>query len=176
MRVRRIFSTEGPGLRAIRLRALVESPSAFSSTLEREQAFDDALWADRALASSEGNTVATFVVEGSLGHGWLGLVTVLGPTHEAASDSTSAELVSMWIAPEARGQGLGKKLVATAVEFASAIGALTLRLAVTSSNTPARQLYERLGFLPTVEERYETSHPCHGEIQMHLSLLGMPAR
>jgi ribosomal protein S18 acetylase RimI-like enzyme len=169
MKLRRIRAGEGPALREIRLRALAESPSAFGSTLAREQAFDEALWANRAEESSRGSVATTFVVEDARGS-WQGLVTVLGPTHEAADDPTCATLVSMWIAPEARRQGLAKKLVQAAVEFATSIGAPTLRLAVTRSSTAARQLYETFGFEPAREESYEESHPCHGEIQMTLPL------
>lgn len=169
MKLRRIRAGEGPALREIRLRALAESPSAFGSTLAREQAFDQALWASRARESSAGSAAATFVVEDASGD-WLGLVTVLGPTHEAADDPTCAKLVSMWIAPEARRQGIAQKLVQAAVEFATKIGAQALCLAVTRSSTAARQLYEKFGFVPALEEGYEESHPCHGEMQMTLSL------
>jgi len=48
MEIRRIRADEGLRLKALRLRALADSPMAFGSTLAREQAYPDALWHERA--------------------------------------------------------------------------------------------------------------------------------
>ncbi len=52
--IRRIRSDEGPKLRALRLHALAEAPTAFGSTLAVEQAFSDAVWRERAIGASLG--------------------------------------------------------------------------------------------------------------------------
>lgn len=49
--------------------------------------------------------------------------------------------------PEWRGKGLGPLLMAEAARFLAGQGAKRMRLSVTGSNTPARNLYRSLGFL-----------------------------
>ncbi len=45
--IRRGMPEDWPASKALRLRALADSPAAFSSTLERELAFDDEVWRTR---------------------------------------------------------------------------------------------------------------------------------
>lgn len=168
MAIRRIRAEEALLLRDIRLRALAESPAAFSSTAAKEEAFPTEVWEARTVESASGDRAATFVAIGE-GSGWLGLVTVLGPSHDVG-DAVNAELVSMWVSPEARGRGNARALVAAAIGFAQQIGAPALRLAVTHGNPKARRFYEEFGFSLTCQEGYESSHPCHGEVQMSLVL------
>lgn len=158
-------------LRDIRLRALRDSPGAFSSTLERELAYSDDLWASRASLASAGDKAATFVAE-SGAQSWLGLVTILGVDHEAASGSGAAELVSMWIAPEARRQGLGEKLVQAALHFALDSGAPAVELSVTRGNEAASRLYLRLGFSETNATSLPVDHACSDELRLRIPLKG----
>jgi ribosomal protein S18 acetylase RimI-like enzyme len=54
----------------------------------------------------------------------------------------------MYVAPEARGQRIGERLIEATVAFACTIdGVLQVHLAVTSHNTSAKRLYERMGFV-----------------------------
>ena len=46
--IRRVQAGEWAAYRQVRLAALAEAPYAFSTTLERESAKDDAYWQDRA--------------------------------------------------------------------------------------------------------------------------------
>ncbi|HEX4384653.1 MAG TPA: GNAT family N-acetyltransferase [Myxococcales bacterium] len=57
-----------------------------------------------------------------------------------------SRLAAMGIIPEARAQGVGRKLVARILEDARARGDARMRLEVFESNAPARALYERSGF------------------------------
>ena len=52
----------------------------------------------------------------------------------------------IFLAPGARGTGLGAALLRALAEYARARGGGALRLAVTTANTGARRLYDRLGF------------------------------
>ena len=57
------------------------------------------------------------------------------------------------VSPEARGGGIGTKLLTCLKQFAAAEGYRTIRLDVIDTNPGARRLYERLGFVST-----KTSH------------------
>jgi len=154
--IRRIRPDEGPSLRALRLRALTDAPMAFGSTLAREQAFPDTVWRERAERGASGEDRVTFVVEHD--GRWLGIVTGLVRDPDVPDDPRPA-LVAMFVAPEARGRGIGAALVDAVVGWALARQASGLTLWVTASNTAALALYERCGFRPTGECRpLEHSH------------------
>jgi [ribosomal protein S18]-alanine N-acetyltransferase len=57
------------------------------------------------------------------------------------------ELEFVFVAPEARGQGIGRMLIRTICAWARDLGADEMRLEVRASNTHALRLYERCGFL-----------------------------
>lgn len=57
------------------------------------------------------------------------------------------EVLLMGLAPEARGQGLGRAVLDAAFARAHAAGARRLLLSVDTTNTPARRLYARAGFV-----------------------------
>ena len=57
-----------------------------------------------------------------------------------------AHIAQMAVAPEARGQGLGRAIVGGAMDAAAASGCRAMTLLVAASNTKAVRLYEGLGF------------------------------
>lgn len=62
----------------------------------------------------------------------------------------------VFVAPAARGKGLGTELLRALGDYAAESGANALQLAVTMANPEARRLYRRLGFRVTREhERTE---------------------
>ena len=58
-----------------------------------------------------------------------------------------AELISMWVAPQARGRGVGQSLIEDVRKWATAQGARRLVLSVRTRNEPAIRLYTRSGFI-----------------------------
>ena len=139
-RVRPFQAAEWPLYRTLRLRALASDPEAFGSTLALEAARGDEDWAWRlALAAGSGRDcplVAELDGEAA-GLAW------------AKCDQREAGLVNlfqMWVAPEARGQGLASLLLDSALAWAAARGASTMQLTVMCGNDAARGLYERSGF------------------------------
>ena len=62
-----------------------------------------------------------------------------------ALSGNSAMLHALEVAPLHRRQGSAQKLLAAAAHWAQTQGADTLSLVVTTANTPARALYEKLG-------------------------------
>ena len=122
--------------RELRLEALREAPGAFSSTLAQWQGAGDTETRWRALLS----TVALNVVADLDGKS-AGMVSAT-----AADRDGTVELISMWVAPFARGRGVGDSLIAAVVEWALERTAARISLAVVESNERAVALYRRHGF------------------------------
>lgn len=123
--------------RLVRLRALEDAPDAFSTLLSEWQGDGDR--EERWRARLDGvpfNLIA--VVDGRP------VGQVSGPH---VDDSGSVELISMWVAPEARRTGIGRVLVEAVVMWAESSGARVVTLAVKHGNSPAIALYERAGFI-----------------------------
>lgn len=57
-----------------------------------------------------------------------------------------AEVLTLAVRPEARGQGLGRGLMIAGLAHVAALGARRVFLEVAEDNAPARALYRRLGF------------------------------
>jgi GNAT superfamily N-acetyltransferase len=128
-------------LRAIRLEALAESPLSYSSTLEREQAFSEADWRERLGAG--------FFAVAEVGSRDDALVAAYFP----GGVTIEAEMVSLWVRPEARGLGYGGSLVETVALWASTAGAESVHTWMTEPNEQARLLYDNHGFVPTGERQ-----------------------
>jgi ribosomal protein S18 acetylase RimI-like enzyme len=122
--------------RKLRLDALGEAPGAFSSTLAQWQGEGntEARWRARL------STVALNVVA-DLDGGAAGMVSATAPDRNG-----TVELISMWVAPFARGRGVGDVLIAAVIEWARQRRAARVSLAVVESNEHAVALYRRHGF------------------------------
>jgi ribosomal protein S18 acetylase RimI-like enzyme len=59
------------------------------------------------------------------------------------------------VAPGHEQRGIGRRLLATAEEFARAEGVASLGIAVEEDNWIARAFYRRSGFVPVASERFE---------------------
>lgn len=123
--------------RKLRLEALGEAPYAFSSTLADWQGEGDteARWRGRL------STVCANIIADLNGIS-AGMVSGTAPDREG-----TVELISMWVAPFARGRGVGDALVAAVIEWAQARQAARIALAVVESNASAVILYRRHGFV-----------------------------
>lgn len=137
--------------RGLRLAALREDPGAFSSTLADWQGEGDAepRWRARlrdvslnVLADLDG--VPAGMVSGHL-----------------SERGDKAELLSMWVAPSARGRGVGDALVRAVVRWSEGRGAGELALRVAGGNEHAMALYERHGF---VERPLSGPNECEHEM------------
>lgn len=58
-----------------------------------------------------------------------------------------AHVTNIAVHPDWRGQGLGERIMRRLIELAAKRGAERMTLEVRVSNTPARNLYEKLGFV-----------------------------
>ena len=73
----------------------------------------------------------------------------------------AVELKRMYLRPEQRGHGLGKKLLATALDWARESGAQVIRLDTSERMVAARALYEAHGF-----ERVPGDAPRQGQCRL----------
>ncbi|SCE73780.1 Acetyltransferase (GNAT) family protein [Micromonospora coriariae] len=128
--------------RELRLAALAEAPDAFGSRLADWQGDGDReeRWRGRLSIPGSHNLVA------SLNGRPVGMASGV-PT----PDPLVAELISMWVHPEARGHKVGHQLVEAVADWARAGGADRLRLSVMPDNAAAKALYRRTGFSRTDE-------------------------
>jgi putative acetyltransferase len=81
-------------------------------------------------------------------------------------DDETCELKRLYVRPEARGGGLGRRLAETAVSAARSRGYRRIRLDTLPQMTAARALYESLGFRE-LEGRLD---PVHGASYFELEL------
>jgi ribosomal protein S18 acetylase RimI-like enzyme len=126
----------------VRLRALRDSPSAFGSTYLRESHFSAEDWSRRAANLCTDRSVGYLAFDNGQ---YCGIAVSFLDEHDLAT----AQLLSMWVAPEYRRAGVGKVLVDAIAAWAAGRGARTLRLMVTSNNDSAMAFYRRNGFSPT---------------------------
>ena len=145
--------------KAVRLRALQDTPSAFGSTYARESQFSDAECIKRAGNLCGERSIGYMAMEGRSPCG-----LALSLLHE--SDTSRAQLISMWTAPTQRQKGTGRLLVNEILNWCRERGAKTLDLMVTSSNESAIRFYERLGFTRTGRTEPYPNDPALIEYEM----------
>ena len=139
IRVRAISPDDWRTWREIRLEALREAPEAFGSTLAEWQGNGDTeeRWR-RRLTDVPHNVVVE--LDGRL-------AGTAGATHP--TQGGDVDLISMWVAPFARGRGVGDALVRSVVAWAQDRGARSVSLCVMDGNANAIELYARHGFVDT---------------------------
>ena len=98
-----------------------------------------------------------------LGHLVLGLYPTLPP---------SADLLSIAVSPEARGGGIGEKMLKEAIALLQEMEVESLQLEVRLSNLPARRLYEKLGFCEIGRRKDYYDNPKEDAVLMELPLGG----
>lgn len=171
--VRRVRADEGGRVRELRLRAVSDPVAsiAFLTSYEEEQDRDPAFWDERAAGSATGSAAAMFVAED--GDAWVGSVTVLvrrvGDVDHTGRrlGAGRADVVGVYVAPEARGSGAIDALLDAAAHWSAGQGFETLSLDVHVDNARAQAVYRRAGFAPTGET---FTGPIGAELAMSRSL------
>ncbi|AFU03264.1 putative acetyltransferase [Nocardia brasiliensis ATCC 700358] len=93
---------------------------------------------------------------------------------ELGEHPETSTLVSMWVAPQARGLGVGDALVRTVLEWARGQGHRRTLLWVLDGNEPAERLYLRHGFQRTGRRRAMPRDESLIEVEMALDLASAP--
>jgi len=140
-RIARLGAADAPSYRALMLHAYAVAADAFTSTAQ-ERAAEPLSWWLARIADPRG---LSHVFGAFLDEQLVGTVTV----EFAAKPKTrhKAHLIGMFVAPAARGCGLGRGLLQAALGLiAERPGIRVVTLTVTEGNEHAIALYESLGF------------------------------
>lgn len=139
MEIKKLLPEDAEEYRGLRLRALKEHPEAFAASYEETLNHPLELFRQR-FRDENAHTFGAFI-DGKLA----GMVTLV--REEKPKLRHRANIFAMYVSPEYRQAGTGKQLVAEAINKAKELGDVThLYLSVTSSNLPAKKLYDSLGF------------------------------
>ncbi|WP_406499988.1 GNAT family N-acetyltransferase [Streptomyces sp. NBC_00846] len=137
--LRVLTKSDWPLWREVRLAALGEAPQAFKARLADWHSGGEEQWRARLEMPDAHNIVAL------LGGRTVAVASGL------PGDSGACELRSVWVSPQARGLGVGDRLIAAVERWALQSGATKLKLAVIPGNEPAIVLYQRNGFVVAEE-------------------------
>lgn len=162
MTLRPLTPQDAAAFHDLRLRGLVESPSAFASSHEEEAHTPLESVAARLTPSDNDCVIGAFVDETLAG--------IVGLHREHHTKLAHKFILwGMYVDPAQRRRGLARALVAAAIERAARTpGIKQINLGVNAANTPAIALYESLGFIAWGRERacmYLDGLP-HDEVHM----------
>ena len=132
--VRVLSESEWSLYREIRLRALAQSPSAFTASLADEADRGESFWRDRMTGSYRLLAERDQVPEG---------IVSLGVYEE---DPSAAEVFGLYVVPEARGTGVSWRLVEAAAALATQNGYEQLYYWVGTDNGRAIGFAKNFGF------------------------------
>ncbi|MFE5320226.1 GNAT family N-acetyltransferase [Paenibacillus sp. NPDC056579] len=141
MHIRVLGSADAEVYREVRLRALKEHSEAFLADYETELQKPIEVFRQN-LAPAEGKfTLGCFSDSKQL----VGIVTLVRETKPKIEHK--ANIYAMYVAPEARGQQVGRSLLNELLQRAKSFDGLELiKLTVVSNNGAAKRLYASLGF------------------------------
>jgi RimJ/RimL family protein N-acetyltransferase len=161
MLIRLLTGEDAAQYQPVWLRALKEHPEAFGRDYSEERHVGLEQVAAQLNADPAERAVFGLFTEGTLS----GIATL----HRYVGRKTRHRAIigSMYVIPEARGQGGGRALMGAVLEYARAQRGLeALIIAVTVGNEAARQLYLSAGFVSTfVEEGYIKWLGCYYDIE-----------
>jgi ribosomal protein S18 acetylase RimI-like enzyme len=164
MNIRRLTSADAAAFQALRLAGLREAPAAFGSSYEEEKDWPLSTIEDRLAASPDRGVFGAFE-EGDL----IGLITL-------GREGRLKQLHKAWIwgayvAPSARGKGIGRALILEALALARSVPEVRqVNLSVTADNAAALHLYQSMGFkiFGVEEDALLVDGRLYREIHMHL--------
>ena len=136
MEIQRLDINDWQRLKQLKLAALKDAPQAFASTHKDAKKYVETDWRRQI------DEFATFVAIDDGND--LGMVRGV-PSN---ADPRTAFLISMWVAPNGRGKGVGEMLIGAVLNWARQSGFARMELDVVDDNAPAIALYERCSFLP----------------------------
>lgn len=126
--------------KAIRLEVLQNDPTAFATTYQEDAQLTDSKWQERL-----GSNKTSYMLFAEHAGNIIGMVGAI--FYEGSCIKHKATIVSMYVSPAYRGQGIGKKLMIAMMEHLNMMPNIVhVQLAVNTENIPAIKLYESVGF------------------------------
>ena len=140
MKIRELVPDDAKMFQALRLAALRECPSAFASSYEEEHETPIDVVAERLVAKADRCVLGAWLESD--------LVGMLGLRREEMLKLAHKVFIwGMYVAPNARGHGIGRALIDQALLRAGSMnGVLQVNLGVNVTNVEAIKLYEAAGF------------------------------
>lgn len=135
-------------LKAMRLAALLDAPTAFGVSHANAAADSDVRWRERASRRGEAQFLLAFIDDAPVG--------MVGGVVSLTSEFT---LIAMWIKPEHRGTAAAAGLVDAMKAHAVAQGHARVVLDVAQDNARAAAFYRKQGFSFLPEWEALESHP-----------------
>ena len=143
--IRELGAAEVDAFRAFRLHALETSPEAFGSSSEEEGAWPFEAWRARLSGENGSAVFGAFVGDRLVGTAAFARNARLKQRHKGL-------LWGVFVHADSRGRGIAQRLVSRVIDHAAEHVSM-LQAAVVTSNTAARSMYHRLGFVPYGVER-----------------------
>ena len=140
--IRRLRSDDAASFKAIRLEALTANPELLRSTLELEDKLDLTWFASRLEDAHVAGAFRGGELVGTAGFS----------VQQGAPNAHKGRLFSMYVRPDLRNVGIGRRLLSAVLDVARENVEL-IQLSVVSENPAARRLYESAGFLQFGLER-----------------------
>ena len=149
MIIRLLTTDDASSYLLLRLNALRDHPTAFSSSYEEECHTPLETIAERLSAKDDRAIFGAFNDEGLCGMAGI-------RREDMRKESHKANIWGVYVAPRARATGVGQKIISRALLFAEDdLKVIQVNLSVNSKNLAAIALYERMGFITFgFEKRY----------------------
>ena len=151
--IRPTVASDWPALKATRLAALLDAPTAFGASHASAAAFSDADWQLRAVSTPQRTFFLAFDGDQSIG---LAAQVVAG--------NGECHLIAMWVQSDYRGLSVAQGLVEAVKQCAVDHGHSRLVLDVAPENARAAAFYLKQGFVFLPEWEALESHP-HIQVQ-----------
>jgi ribosomal protein S18 acetylase RimI-like enzyme len=133
--------------KVLRLEALATDPQAFEASYDELHTKPDAYWTDQLQDVTEGK--GSWLLFAKRDQRLVGMIGAV-----ITADRHIANITAVFVAEEARGWGIGTVLMSAILrELRQDRSNQRLRLYVNTSQTAARHLYDRFGFLIVKAER-----------------------
>jgi RimJ/RimL family protein N-acetyltransferase len=166
MHIRRLNTSDASAFQSLRLVGLREAPTAFGSSYAEEKDRPTSVVASQLEQQIDQAVFGAFLEESLVGVVALGRERMNNLAHKGF-------VWGMYVAPEARGKGVGRALLEQVLAFAASVpGLKQVNLSVNGSNAVAVSLYQSLGFRAFGYERGAMliNGELHDETHMSLHL------
>ena len=151
--IRPTIAADWPALKATRLAALLDAPTAFGASHASAAVFSDAEWQQRAVSTPQRTFFLAFDGE-----------QPIGLAAQVVAGNGECHLIAMWVHQEYRGMAVAQGLVDAVKQCAVGNGHRRLVLDVAPENARAAAFYRKQGFVFLPEWEALESHP-HIQVQ-----------